>query len=177
MNFLNQKIEDYISNESDDTSEYFEYDGTFEYQFPFENDVPENWYLSKIMDVRTDKNQYHQPYVDVYYKIFSTTMFNDYNNYRTNEISYYYIKQRYMKHSTHYGNFISAMHKIVKSKKFRIYDLIGITEGFLLEYKKEGAIGSISQRRAMDIDDEYFAFDEVDCENNNEDDPDQYSDE
>lgn len=56
------------------------------------------------------------------------------------------------------------MYNVLGIKKFKIKDLIGVTEGFHLIYKKYGGIGSIEERRPMNIEIDLFNLDVEDSE-------------
>lgn len=49
--------------------------------------------------------------------------------------------------------------KALETKKFKADDLIGVIEGYHLIYDKEGSIGSIRDRRPLELPCDYFDLD------------------
>lgn len=163
MSLLDQKIEDYISDQEEIL---FEYEDYYSYSYPYEDDVPESWYYSIITDVRKPPDCGYKSYVDVYYKIAKTEVLNAYlDGYiEADKVKYYFIRQRYVINSVHYREFSTAMHEALGKRKFGAKDLIGVTEGFHLVYEKEGSIGSIRSRQPVDIAAKYLYLDEGDTD-------------
>lgn len=162
MSFLNKNIKDYVA---DDDDIVFEYEDYYCYSYPYETDVPEAWYYSIIADVKKP-SICSKSCIDVYYKIVPVQKLNAYHNgyIDAENIDYYYIRQRYIEDSIYYREFCSAMYNALGIKKFKIKDLIGVTEGFHLIYKKDGGIGSIEERRPMNIEVDLFNLDVEDSE-------------
>jgi len=163
MSFLEQNIENYIlgSNDEDFIIKYEDY---FEYVYPKEEDVPESWYCSVIKDVKKPA-EYIKPCIDVYYKIVAVQKLNAYcDGYiKAEEVVYHYIRQRYTIDSIYYRNWATSMSKALGLHEFKLNKTIGVTEGFRLVYKKDGGIGSIENRRPLNVDLNFF---ELDAETN-----------
>jgi len=148
------------SKPSNDTFE-FEYDEYDIYLFPYEKDIPEGYYHSRVEHISNSQNKYGDACVDVCYKIFPTRMTSQWENGYINKISYFYMRQRYKRDSDPFRRFLKAMKEAGKLTNSRISyaDLIGLKESIHLTYKRDGCIGSIIERIPTGLSDDWFADD------------------
>lgn len=157
VSFLNQKIKDCIK---DNSVIEFEYEEIYEHDYPIEEKVPENWYYSKIIDVKQSSSSNNKNCIDVYYKLVPCNMLAAYYNEYTDTVKYYLIIQRYTKGTTYYQKFCASMYSALKTKTFTHKDIIGVTEQIHLTYSKDGAIGSISERKYTEVNSCWFEVNE-----------------
>ena len=156
MSLLDKKIEDYVSEKEDEKEIFFEYEDIYEYNFPYEDSVPEDYYYSKIVDIREYRDKYKNTYTIVYYIVFQTIMLDRWEGGYISDIPYHHICQKYEKHSIPYNKFCASMHKATKMQKFNAKSLIGTTEVIHMVYQKDGCIGSISERKPITIHPSWF---------------------
>ena len=155
MSLLDMKIEDYVSKK-DDQEIVFEYEEIFEYDYPYEDSVPESDYYSQIFDIRRYSDRYKRNYYMVYYRIFQTIMKDRWNGGYITKIPYHHICQKYEDGDISYNKFRASMYEATGKKKFSREDLIGVTEVFHLTYEKDGCIGKITERTAVEMDPLWF---------------------
>ena len=156
MSLLDKKIEDYVSKIDDNQEIVLEYEDIFEYDFPYENTVPEDYYYSQIVDIKKLSDRYKNSYYLVYYKVFRTIMYDRWQGNYISEIPYHHICQKYEKYQPSYNLFCSSMFKATGKRKFSREDLIGVNEVFHLTYPKDGCIGTITERKPVDISPDWF---------------------
>ena len=163
INSKNVTFEQLISasNPSNDTLE-FEYDEYDMYLFPYEKDIPEGYYHSRVEHISNSQNKYGDACVDVCYKIFPTRMASQWENRLIDKITYFYIRQRYKRGSDPFRKFLKAMKEAGKltSAKISYADLVGIKEAVHLTYQRDGYMGSITDRIPTKMADAWF-FDDV----------------
>lgn len=140
MNFLNQNIEDYISpkTSSSDGCILFECDELDCYDFPDEEDVPEDQYVAMITGFRKHKDRYKNYYIDVCYKIFSYDTLKQWENRIIDKISYSYIRTRFVEDGDEHRRFRAAMSRFCNKMKFDSDELIGTISIISLEYRGKG---------------------------------------
>ena len=156
MSLLDKKIEDYVSKRDDDQEIVFEYEDIFEYDFPYENTVPEDYYYSQIIEIKKYTDKYRNNYYIVYYKIFQAIMMERWDKGYISNIPYSYICIKYEKNDISYNKFCASMHKATGLRKFGGNSLKGKTEIIHLEYAKIGCIGAITERKPVDISSDWF---------------------
>ncbi len=158
MSFLEQKIEDYVSNDEEIILECDEMDS---YDFPKEEEVPEGFYASMIMGLRPYRDRFNKHYFDVCYKIFSAIMYNQWNEGHIDRISYFYIRQRCRFGSDEERRFRAAMRPICESKILNKDNLVGVIEIFKIQYGKDG-VGELVDRSASVLEPDWFVDDTSD---------------
>ena len=156
MSLLDKKIEEYISSNDEKTDIVFEYEDIFEYDFPYEESVPESYYYSQVVDVREYCDRYKNNYYIVYYRIFQAIMIERWQGGYISEIPYYHICQKYEKHSIPYNKFCASMRKATGLTKFNKDQIIGQTEIIHLTYATDGCIGTIKERKPTEVNPSWF---------------------
>lgn len=156
--FLSTKIEDYnLISSYDEKFEYNEFD---KYHFPYEKKVPEGWYHSIIMDIKWCASNYGKKCYEVSYKIFPYRMHHDYENKMINNITYFYIRQKYIVDGEHDRALRTSIREDGNKSDILWKDLKNqFTECILIEYKKDGEIGSITQRFPSILQNVWFVDD------------------
>lgn len=147
-----------ISKAKENTICEFEFDEYDVYLFPYEKDIPEGYYHSRVEYISNSQNKYGDACVDVCYKIFPTRMIDQWKNEYIDKITYFYMRQRYKRDSDPFRRFLKAMKDAgeLTNAKISYADLIGIREGIHLTYQREGCIGSIIERTPSNLSDDWF---------------------
>ena len=160
MNFLEQNIEEYISPEtnSSDTCIVFECDELDYHDFPIEEDVPEGIYAAMIMGFQNHKDKFKNQYTDVCYKIFSDLAFMKWTNKIADQITYSYIRIRFMNESDDIKRFRVAMSALCQKKKFTSNELIGTIVLINLAYRGKGE-AFVEKYKHTDLNDLWFVDD------------------
>lgn len=118
MIILNNKINDYVNNNS---AFVLDCDSLDVYDFPVEDEIPERHYASMIMGIRPYRDKFKNDYFDVCYKIFPTYLCSWWFDNQIEKITYFYIRQRYLRGSDEERRFRSAMFKICNRTTLNAY--------------------------------------------------------
>ena len=138
----------------------FETDEYDKHVFPYEEEVPEGLYYAMIKKVENSQNTYHDPCFDVCLKLIPIHQPKAWENEQIDELTYYYIRQRYKKGSIPARKFCDNMYAMGLPKKFTSHDLEGHIAIINIEYIKNSKLGRIESWKSTKLTADWFIDDE-----------------
>ena len=156
---LNSTIEEILKNNSSSPKLTFKLNKTAKYKFPKYNDVPPDWYYSRIMAIESSVTSTGKPAFDVCYKVvnwyqlvrkINGTLPEDH------KLIYYYTRERCVYDSTSERAFTESMVEgcdFDEDYEFTPDEVIGVCEKYRISYKTEDSLGSIESRMVITEDD------------------------
>lgn len=132
--------------------------GWGKFKFPIQDEVPEDRYVSRIMNVQETVTRKGEQAIAVFYKLESVVQcYKRVRNLLPDDYkkTYYHIKQVYPKEGQFFEDFSDAMSLElfgIEGCEFNIEDIIGIEEIIELSYTAYSKIGGISKRNPVNYE-------------------------
>lgn len=161
------KVNDFLTKSFDslDDDMFLDDDEFADYDYIRYENINPGVYYSKIVHAEKAVSRKNLECYDIFYTIVSGKEYVAWHNCETENVTFFHVKQRYIKGSLASFKFSKAMRNAGLPPKAPIGQTIGVTEKILIGFPSDDNMGSIVERRYVHLDtteyEDIFSLDDI----------------